>query len=95
MNRPHSRLLPALCIALLLLGQAGAALHAFEHDAGAPQGKPCSSCLAASQLGTAAVDCHSAHTLQPAGSPLPALDFATPETVPAVGVGIRGPPRSS
>ena len=41
-----SRLLPGLLLAALLIAAQGAlALHAFEHDPGAPQGKVCGTCI--------------------------------------------------
>ena len=46
-----------LILGFLLIGaQLGAALHAFEHDIGTPQGKVCVACVAASQLGSASLD---------------------------------------
>jgi hypothetical protein len=50
-------LLPALLLAALLIGAQGAlALHAFEHDPGAPQSKVCTTCITASQLAAGSVD---------------------------------------
>jgi len=45
-----------LLTTLLVAGQVGAALHAFEHDVGAPPGKVCSTCVTGAQLGAAAAD---------------------------------------
>lgn len=44
--------------ALLIAAQLGATVHAFEHDPGAPQSKPCSACVTATQLAAALVDAH-------------------------------------
>jgi hypothetical protein len=49
--------MPAFLLAALLVGaQLSVAVHAFEHDLGAPQGKVCSTCATAAQLGAASVD---------------------------------------
>lgn len=59
-------LLPTLLVGLLLVaGQAAAALHAFEHDAGPLPGKGCSTCVTASQLGAASVDTPPAEVRHP------------------------------
>jgi hypothetical protein len=51
------RLMPAFLLAVLLVGaQLSVTVHAFEHDPGAPQGKVCSTCATAAQLGAASVD---------------------------------------
>jgi hypothetical protein len=91
----RQRWLPAFCVALLLLGQAGAALHAFEHDIGAPQGKPCSSCVTAAQLGTASTDGNAPDALPPASSPLDASPVSVLGPGDTVCVRSRGPPLSS
>jgi hypothetical protein len=50
--RYRVRLLPGLLLAgLLVAAQLGAALHAFEHDAGAPQTKVCPTCITVAHLG--------------------------------------------
>jgi len=69
-----SRLLPNLLLAVLLVAaQFGAALHAFEHDIGALQGKVCSTCVTAAQLGTAAIDDPEVHAARPAITIFPAV----------------------
>ena len=45
-----------LLTTLLVAGQVGATLHAFEHDVGAPPGKVCLTCVTGAQLGAASVD---------------------------------------
>jgi hypothetical protein len=60
------RVLTTLSVCLLFLaGQAAAALHAFEHDAGPLPGKGCSTCVTASQIGAASVDTPSAEVRHP------------------------------
>ena len=90
------RLLPGLLLAALLIGAQGAlALHAFEHDAGAPQGKVCTTCVTASQLAAGSVDTHAGDTLEPALQifvPTASRGFESVHTVP---VRQRGPPSSS
>jgi hypothetical protein len=63
----RTRLLPGLLLAALLIGAQGAlALHAFEHDPGAPQGKVCTTCITASQLNAGSVDTLTGDALEPA-----------------------------
>lgn len=53
----NPRILPGMLLAVLLLGaHFSVAVHAFEHDVSALQGKVCSTCVTAAQLGTASVD---------------------------------------
>lgn len=55
--RTRSRLAPNLLLAAsLIVAQWGALVHAFEHEAGAPQNQVCKTCVAASQLGAACLD---------------------------------------
>jgi len=68
MIRPGRKpgLLPnLLLVTLLVTAQFGSLLHAYEHDPGAPQGKVCSACTAASQLSSACVDTHGHDELMP------------------------------
>ena len=88
--------MPGLLLAALLIGAQGAlALHAFEHDPGAPQGKVCTTCVTASQLAAASVDTHVGD------APGPARHLAIPtasrgfESVHTAAVRQRGPPSSS
>ncbi len=63
----NTRLLPGLFLgALLIAAQGVLALHALEHDAGAPQGKVCTLCVTASQLAAGSVDAPAGETLEPA-----------------------------
>jgi hypothetical protein len=62
-----ARLLPALLLAALLVAAQGAlALHAFEHDPGAPQGKVCAACVTAGQLASGSLDVHTGDAPEPA-----------------------------
>lgn len=81
-----------LFAALLVAAQLGTVVHAFEHDPGTPQAKVCATCVAAANLGSAAVG-------EPAVLLLaPARFVFTPAPAPAVlSVSIpaarqRGPP---
>jgi hypothetical protein len=87
-------LLPGLFVSALLIAAQGAlALHAFEHDPGAPQGKLCGTCVTGSQLAAGGVDTHADEAL---------LEFARHpffpsasrgfESVHTAGVRQRGPP---
>ena len=63
-----SGLLPNLLLAALLLSaQFGSLLHAFEHDAGAPQGQYCPTCVTASQLSFACIDTQADQAIVPVG----------------------------
>ena len=91
----HSRLLPGLFLAALLIAAQGAlALHAFEHDPGVPPGKVCGTCVTASQLSAGSIDSHAGDTLEPARQlPIPTASrgFDSVHTAP---VRQRGPPSS-
>ena len=58
-----------LLTALLVAGQAGAALHALQHHVGVPQGEVCSTCVTVAQLGAASVDNPIAERLEPPSAP--------------------------
>ena len=61
-----SRLLPGLLLAALLIAAQGAlALHAFEHDPGAPQGKVCGTCITGAQLAAGSLDDPAPDALEP------------------------------
>jgi len=81
--------------ALLIVAQGALALHAFEHEPGAPLGKVCGTCITASQLAAGSVDTHSGDALEPA------RHFFTPaanqgfDSVHAATVRQRGPPSPS
>ena len=52
-----NRLLPGLIAAVFVIASQGAlALHALEHDPGAPLGTVCGTCVTASQLAAGSVD---------------------------------------
>ena len=90
-----ARLLPGLFLAALLIGAQGAlALHAFEHEPGAPQGKVCDTCVTASQLAAAGVDMPAGDTLEPAEQPFIPTAFRGFESVHTATVRQRGPPSS-
>lgn len=92
----ETRLLPSLFLAALLIAAQGVlALHALEHDPGAPQGKVCTTCVTASQLVAGCVDIHVGD------APEPLLHVFTPavsrgfESVHTATARQRGPPVSS
>ena len=91
-----TRLLPGLFLAALLIAaQAVLALHAFEHEPGAPQGKVCTACVTASQLAAGSVDIHVGDVPEPVRHvlvPAAGRDF---ESVHTATVRQRGPPPSS
>ena len=88
-----SRLLPNLLLAVLLIaGQAGAALHAFEHDPGAPQIKVCSTCITAAQLGAASVDSPVARDLEPPSASYSSVTVAACHSRHVLVARQRGPP---
>ncbi len=91
-----TRLLPGLIVTALVIAAQGAlALHAFEHDPGAPQGKVCATCVTASQLAAGSVDSPSGESLPPARQlfvPAAQRGFESRHTAP---VRQRGPPSSS
>ena len=91
-----TRLLPGLFLAALLIGAQGAlALHAFEHDIGAPPGKVCGTCVTASQLAAGSIDSHAGDALEPVPQlfiPTASRGFESVHTAP---VRQRGPPSSS
>ena len=91
-----TRRLPGLFLAALLIGAQGAlVVHAFEHDPGAPPGKVCGACVAASQLAAGSIDNHAGDALEPARQlPIPTASrgFDFVHTAP---VRQRGPPSSN
>jgi hypothetical protein len=92
----RTRLLPGLLLAALLIGAQGAlALHAFEHDPGAPQGKVCTTCITASQLNAGSVDTLTGDALEPALQIFISTARRGFEFVHSVPVRQRGPPSSS
>ena len=88
-----ARLLPGLFFAALLIAAQGAlALHAFEHDPGAPQGKVCTTCVTASQLAAGSLDTHAGDLPEPAPQlfiPATTCGFESAQSTPARQ---RGPP---
>ena len=92
----NNRLLPGLFLATLLIAAQGVlALHAFEHDPEAPQGKVCTTCVTASQLAAGSVDSHVSDALEPARHifvPTARRSFVSVHTAT---VRQRGPPSSS
>lgn len=66
--------IPAIALAVLLVAaQSMAAMHSMQHESGTAQNAVCATCVAAAQLGTAAVDtsrvpaANDALTISPAG----------------------------
>ena len=88
--------MPGFFIAALLIGAQGAlAVHAFEHDPGAPQGKVCTICVTANQLGATSVDTQTGDAPEPAPQhfiPSASRGFQPVQTTP---VRQRGPPPSA
>lgn len=88
-----TRLLPGLFLAALLIAAQGAlALHAFEHDSGAPQGKVCTTCVTASQLAAGSVDIHVSVAPEPARHCFTPTAHRSFESVHTATVRQRGPP---
>jgi hypothetical protein len=53
----NAAIAPNLVLAIILVAaQAVVATHAFDHDTGNSQNQTCTTCVAASQLGSATVD---------------------------------------
>ena len=91
-----TRLLSGLFLAALLIAAQGAlALHEFEHDPGAPQGKVCTTCVTASQLAAGSVDIHVGIAPEPARHCFIAAASRSFESVHTATVRQRGPPVSS
>jgi len=88
-----TRLLPGLFLAALLVAAQGAlALHAFEHDPGAPQGKVCTTCVTAGQLAAGSIDIHVGAAPEPARHCfIPAASHSF-DSVHTATVRQRGPP---
>jgi hypothetical protein len=91
-----TRLLPGLIATVLIIAAQGAlALHALEHDPGAPQGKVCGTCVTASQLAAGSIDNHAGEPLAPARQLLVATASSGFESRHAIPVRQRGPPSST
>jgi hypothetical protein len=88
-----TRPLTGFVLAVLLIAAQGAlALHAFEHDPGAPQGKVCGTCVTASQLAAGSVDSHAGESLPPARQLFVQSAHRGFESRHAAPVRQRGPP---
>lgn len=91
----QTRLLSGLLLAAVLVAAQGAlALHAFEHDPGAPQGKVCTTCVTASQLAAGSVDIHTGDAPEPAPQIFIPTAIRGFESVHTADVRQRGPPLS-
>jgi hypothetical protein len=89
----HRGPFPTLLLCALLIGaHFGAALHAFEHDIVAPQGKVCSTCVTAAQLGAACVDSHTPIVVEPLLAMPEFSCSADFQSVHSVAARQRGPP---
>lgn len=89
------RLTGLIATVLVIAAQGTLALHAFEHDPGAPQGKVCATCVTASQLAAGSVDGQVGESLAPARPifiPAAHRGFGSRHAAP---VRQRGPPSSS
>jgi hypothetical protein len=92
----NTRLLPGLFLAALLIAAQGVlALHAFEHEPGAPQGKVCTTCVTASQLAAGNIDIHVGDAPEPVRHFITAAASRGFESVHTAIVRQRGPPSSS
>lgn len=91
----NNRLLPMLAVCALLIGaHVGAALHTIEHDLGGLQGKACSICVTAAQLGSTSVDSCEPLDFDAPGTVFFHTVLAEFQTTHAVAVRQRGPPAS-
>ncbi len=88
-------LLPTGLFAVVLLAaQLGAAMHAYDHDFGAPQAKVCKTCIGFDQLASGGVDCPGDGAL-PVRRSKPARSSISPaHFVPTPAARQRGPPRT-
>lgn len=92
----NARLLPGLIVTVLVIAAQGAlALHAFEHDPGAPQGKVCGTCVTALQLAAGSVDSHAGESLAPSRQLFAPAAHRGFESRHAAPVRQRGPPPAS
>ena len=90
-----TRLLPGLLLATLLIAAQGVlALHAFEHEPGAPQGKVCTTCVTAGQLAAGSIDTHAGDAPEPVRHVLAPAVSRGFESVHTATVRQRGPPAS-
>jgi hypothetical protein len=91
-----TRLIRSLFFAtLLIVAQGALALHAFEHESGAPQGKVCGACITAGQLAAGSMDAHSGESLEPAQHRFVPTTNQGFDSVHAATARQRGPPASS
>jgi len=79
-------------VALFICAHAAAALHAFEHDLGVPQGKVCTTCVTASYLSGACTDDPITELLEPTCHSLVATGGSASVSRCAIAVRQRGPP---
>ena len=81
--------------ALLIVAQGALALHALEHEPGAPLGKVCGTCITASQLAAGGLDADPGSALEPARPVLVPTASQAFDSVHAATARQRGPPSSS
>lgn len=88
-----SCLLPnVLLVGLLIAGQFGAVLHAFEHEVGTPQNTVCATCIAAEQLSAGCIDEQAVSHIQVAPQRLAIFARRHVQSTNALVVRQRGPP---
>jgi hypothetical protein len=90
--RKNNALLALTLCTLFIAAQFAVALHTFEHDSTAPQGKICSICVAATELGSAVVQFNIPQTLVPARTVYERVQIADFTAIRTLTVRQRGPP---
>ena len=90
--RTDNMLAAGYLLLALLLAQAGAIAHAWQHEPGSAQSKACAACASASQLASACVDNVQFARLQPMLSGPIAHHAARSRSTETVAFRSRGPP---
>ena len=91
--RQHNCALPGIALALLLVtAQSLAAMHDLRHESGKAQNQVCTTCVAASQLGSAAVDTGAMQPAQDTGTEFHAAAVTDFDSIHRVVPRQRGPP---
>jgi len=78
----------------LIAAQSLVSAHEFEHDAGSSQNPVCTTCVAASQLGTACVDNHTCFQIADLEFAFDSTTVTGIRSTHALAVRQRGPPSS-
>lgn len=87
--------LPNLALAVVLIAaQSVVSAHEFEHDPGSTQNQVCTTCIAASQIGSASIDSGTVYTVTNSTHTHVEASVSQFDTIHTLTIRQRGPPAS-